>query len=101
MAEFEDVRGAHPAYDRFVQRLAPLLDAMDADEYAARPATEALARAIQGAELLRHSTGDVVDAFMATRLGDGGWGTMLGALPAAFPRARADAIVDRAQVVRR
>ena len=101
MAEFEDVRGAHPAYDRFVQRLAPLLDAMDADEYAARPATEALARAIQGAELLRHSTGDVVDAFMATRLGDGGWGTMLGALPAAFPRAWADAIVDRAQVVRR
>ena len=38
------------------------------DEYLARPASEALARAIQGAELIRHSTGEVIDGFMATRL---------------------------------
>jgi len=101
MAEFEDVRGAHAQFDRFVLRLPSLLDAMAEDEYVARPVAEALARAIQGTELIRHSTNDVVDAFMATRLGEGSWGTTLGTLPAGIAKAQADAIVDRAQVARR
>ncbi len=72
---------------------------MAGDEYVAQLITEALARAIQGAELIRHSENAVVDAFMATRLGDGGWGATLGTLPAGIPKAQADAIVDQAQVV--
>jgi len=101
MAEFEDVRGENRQFDHFLGTLSPLLDAIAADEYSARAVTEALARAIQGALLIRHSTGDVVDAFVATRLGSGTWGTLLGTLPAGIRQAQADAIVARAQVVRR
>ena len=102
MAEFRDVRGASRQFDRFVDSLDPLLDSLVADEYVARPASEALARAIQGAELIRHSTGDVIDAFTATRLGapTGSWGTMFGTMGAVVSKTKADAIVDRARVFR-
>ncbi len=102
MAEFDDVRGQDARFDRFVASLGPLVDGMMADEYFARPATEALARAIQGAELIRHSTAEVVDAFTATRLGGpaGNWGTMFGTMGVAVSKAQADAIVERAQVLR-
>ena len=102
MAEFDDVRGQDARFDRFVASLGPLVDGMMADEYLARPATEALARAIQGAELIRHSTAEVVDAFTATRLGGpaGNWGTMFGTMGVAVSKAQADAIVERAQVLR-
>ncbi|HEX4882931.1 MAG TPA: acyl-CoA dehydrogenase family protein, partial [Casimicrobiaceae bacterium] len=102
MAEFEDVRGESAAFDRFVAAVGPLLDAMRDDEYLARPACEALARAIQGAELLRHSTSAVAGAFVATRLGaPGASGSVFGTLGASVPKAQADAIVDRARVARR
>ena len=102
MAEFREVRGACRQFDRFVDSLGPLLDGLLADEYVARAASEALARAIQGAELIRHSTGDVIDAFTATRLGTpaGSWGTMFGTMGAVVSKAKADAIVDRARVSR-
>ena len=63
---------------------------------------EAIARAVQGAELLRHSTGDVVDAFMGTRLGGltSHWGTMFGTMGPSISKAQADRIVERAQVAR-
>jgi putative acyl-CoA dehydrogenase len=100
--EFRDVRGQSRDFDRFVDQLEPLLDGMLEDEFLARPATEALARALQGAELLRHSTTEVIDAFFATRLGavadrDG---ALLGTMGRAVSRRQADAIVDRAQVRR-
>ena len=103
MTEFHDVRGECNAFDRYVESLNPLLDQMLDDEYLARPASEALARAIQGAELIRHSTGEVIDAFAATRLGApaGNWGTMFGTMGSGVSKAQADAIVERAQVVRR
>ena len=101
-SELQDVRGASRSFDAYVQGLDTLLDAMTADEFVARTACAALARAIQGAELIRHSSGDVVDGFIATRLGGPAtmWGTHFGTLGTAISPARAHAIVERAQVLR-
>ena len=101
-AEVHTVRGAHSGFDAFVGNVWPLVDAMLADEYLARPASEALARIVQGVELVRHSTTDVVDAFMATRIGgaQGGWGTMFGTMTG-IGKQQAARIVERAHVVRR
>lgn len=99
IAEWHGVRGQHAGFDAFTERLPGLIDALVADEFLGRPVTEALARAIQGAELIRHSTPDVVGAFMATRLGGAGWGSLYGSMMGnGVTRAQADAIVDRAQV---
>ena len=102
LAELQDVRGESKQFDEFVNRLGPLLDDMLEDEFLARPASEAIARAIQGAELIRYSTGDVIGAFMATRLGalTGNWGVLFGSIGSAVAKVQADAIVDRAHVVR-
>lgn len=101
-AELAAVRGQHPLFDAHVARLPALLDALAGDEYFARPATEALARAVQGAELLRHAPDGVVDLFMATRLGGapGAWGSLYGSMGAGTSQAQADAIVERARVAR-
>jgi putative acyl-CoA dehydrogenase len=98
-AEFQEVRGQHAGFDSFVDSLSPLLDLMLEDEFLARPATEAIARAVQGVELIRYSTSDVVDAFMETRLGrpSGHWGSMFGTMGAAVSYSQASAIVERAQ----
>ena len=100
LAEVQSVRGEHRLFDAFLDDLAPAIHALRADEYLARPVTEAMARALQGAELLRHSTPEVVGAFMATRLGrhSGGWGTLFGSMGSAVPLAQAARIVARAQV---
>jgi len=70
------------------------------DEFLARPASEAMARAIQGAELLRHSTPDVIDAFMSTRLTAvaAGSGALMGTLGQSVSKAQANRIVKRARV---
>lgn len=100
-AEIADARGLNARFDRYVEALQPLLDAMLGDEFLARPATEALARALQGAELLRHSTPEVVDVFMKTRLGGGPavWGVMFGTLGPGVTQAQAGKIVERARVI--
>lgn len=100
LADVRAVRGESRHFDAFVDGLDVLLDRMLGDEFLARPASEALARAIQGAELLRHSTGEVIDGFIATRLtgSAGSWGTLFGTLGPAISQVQADAIVDRAQV---
>ncbi|MBC7436986.1 MAG: acyl-CoA dehydrogenase family protein [Bdellovibrionales bacterium] len=102
MTEVQSVRGMDGRFDGFASALQPLiLQAME-DEFLARPATEAMARAVQGAQLLRHSTPEVVDAFMETRLGTAANGTgamsgvMFGAMGKAVSRAQAGRIVDRA-----
>jgi len=101
-ADFRGIRGESRRFDNFVDGVDVLLGQMLEDEFLARPASEARARAIQGAELLRHSTVEVIDAFMASRLAGAGsnWGTMFGTLGPAISKVQADAIVDRAQVVR-
>ena len=101
-AEIVDVRRQDARFDRYAEAIGPLLDGMLADEFLARPATEAIARLLQGAELLRHSTPDVIDVFMKTRLGGGvnAWGAMFGTLGPGVTQAQADRIVDRARVIR-
>jgi putative acyl-CoA dehydrogenase len=97
--ELQSVRGQHRGFDAFLDSLPALVDAMMEDEFLARPASESLARALQGAELLRHSTPEVIAAFMSARIGDaGGSGSLFGTLGLAVGKAQADAIVDRAQV---
>jgi len=65
-----DACGVTPKeFDAFVDGLGPPLDELMENEFLARPVGEALARFIQGAELIRHSIGEVVDGFMATRMG--------------------------------
>ena len=101
IADLADVRGADARYDRFVVRATVLAQRACDDEFYARAATEALARAIQGAELLRHSVQPVTDAFIATRLGaSDGASAMFGALDTPMSKRDADRIVERAHVVR-
>jgi putative acyl-CoA dehydrogenase len=101
MAEVNSAKGMNPRFDGYLTALEPLIEAAMDDEFLARPATEAMARAVQGTELLRHSTTEVVDAFMATRLIGltAGWGSTMGSMGRAVSRAQAGRIVDRARVV--
>jgi len=79
--------------DRLVTRTA-------ADEFLTRPMTELMARALQAAELVRHSTAEVVDAFFATRLAGsiGAWGCTFGTFGAGVQQDAARRIVERARV---
>lgn len=101
-AEYAEVRGLDVRFDAYVNAMGPLIDEMLQDEFLARPATEAIARSLQGAELLRHSTPEVIDVFMKTRLGAAAncWGTMFGTLGPGVRQAQADIIVERARVKR-
>jgi len=101
-AELADVRGQDARFDAYVGAMGPVLDAMLEDEFFARPASEAIARSLQGAELLRHSTPEVIDVFMKTRLGGSinSWGAMFGTLGPGVSQAQADIIVERARVKR-
>ncbi len=101
-AELADVRRQDARFDAYVNAMGPVLDAMVEDEFFARPASEAIARSLQGAELLRHSTPEVIDVFMKTRLGGGvnSWGAMFGTLGPGVTQAQADIIVERARVKR-
>ncbi|CAN5726367.1 acyl-CoA dehydrogenase family protein [soil metagenome] len=94
MAEVQSVRGMDGRFDAWLNQLQPLILRAMEDEFLARPATEAMARAVQGAQLLNHSTPQVVDAFMETRLGAAG--AMFGAMGMAVSRAQAARIVERA-----
>jgi len=98
--ELARVRGMDARLDAHVDSLAPLIAAARDDEFLARPMTEAMARALQGAELLRHSTTDVVDTFFSTRVVPAGtaWGSMFGTLGSGVAKARAQAVVARARV---
>ena len=99
-AEIADVRGLDVRFDSYVEAMRPLLDEMLTNECLARTASEAIARAVQGAELLRHSTPEVIDVFMKTRLGGSAncWGAMFGTLGSGVTQA--DKIVERARVKR-
>ncbi len=61
-----------------------------------------MARALQGAELLKHAPSEVSDAFIATRLSAtmNAWGSMFGTVGGGMSKASADKIVERARVVR-
>ena len=102
LTELEDLKGVDKRFDAYVTATAQLLKQMMDDEFLARPATEAVARCIQGAELLRHSTPEVIDVFMKTRLSGvtNNWGVMFGTLGPGVTQNQADRIVERARVKR-
>jgi putative acyl-CoA dehydrogenase len=100
MTDLAQVKGSDARFDRFVAHAQRTVDQACADEFGARAATECLARAIQGAELIRHASQDVAEAFIATRLGGAATTSacLFGAMPIALTKAVADRIVDRARV---
>ncbi|HVE49843.1 MAG TPA: acyl-CoA dehydrogenase family protein [Casimicrobiaceae bacterium] len=99
LAEIGEVRGADARFDRFVTHTHRLLDQACNDEFLTRAATESLARAISGAELIKHSTKEVAETFISTRLDGNAWGSMFGTLGMSIDKATADRIVERARVV--
>ena len=104
-ALFEEVKpllGQDQRFDSMVRKAETLiLKALD-DEFYARPMTEAVARVLQGSELLRNSTTGVADLFLATRGSAdlGVWGCHFGTLGAGVSsHAAAKLVMDRAMVV--
>jgi putative acyl-CoA dehydrogenase len=89
-------RGAHAAYDRFVDELSVLLAAPRSDDGAARELTTRMALALQAGEMIEHSPADVAALFIRTRLGTERM-PVWGALPDSNALA---AIVERAAVAR-
>jgi putative acyl-CoA dehydrogenase len=104
-ALFDEMRPLKGQDGRFADLLAAterLVGEAVRDEFFARPMTEAVARALQAAELMRHSSQEVVDAFLNTRspAAAGGWGSMFGTMGVTIDKRRADRIVERANVFR-
>ena len=104
-ALFDEVRplaGQDPRYDAMVALAERLVRAAVEDEFFARPMTEAVARMLQGAELMRHSPQEVVDVFLSSRAPGqpGAWATHYGTLAGAVSQPVARVIVQRAEVAR-
>ena len=104
-ALFDEVRplaGQDPRYDAMVALAERLVRAAVEDEFFARPMTEAVARILQGAELMRHSPQEVVDVFLSSRAPGqpGAWATHYGTLAGAVSQPVARVIVQRAEVAR-
>lgn len=99
--EFQPLRGQDARFDAMVAHAEQLMRQSVADEFLTRPMTEAIARTMQAAELLRHSTSEVADLFLATRgLNPAGmWGAHYGTLAgAAITQEGASRMVRRAMV---
>jgi putative acyl-CoA dehydrogenase len=100
---FDEVRplaGQDGRYDALLRHTERLVREAVEEEFLGRPMTEAVARLLQGAELLRHSTKDVVDVFLSTRTpnASGTWGSHYGTLALTVDHATARSIVQRASV---
>lgn len=100
ITEVNRVKGMDSRFDALLKTLPELIDEMIDNEFMTRPACDAMARAMQGADLLAHSTSDVISAFLDTRLGGlaGGWGSMFGTMSHAVDKAQADRLVERANI---
>jgi len=102
-ALFDEVRplaGQDRRFDALVQHTEHLVRAAMGDEFFARPMTEAVARLLQGAELLRHSSQEAVDVFLSTRSPGlcGAWGSHYGTLAVTVNQALAKRVMQRATV---
>lgn len=100
-ALFEEVApeaGNDHRFDALTQHTKRLVYASKDEEFLARPMTEAVARLLQAAEVMRYSSPEVVDVFLSTRTPsrDGNWGSHYGTLAVDPDLARK--IVDRAHV---
>ena len=98
--EVAPLRGQEAHFDAMVDHTRQLVRDGVADEFLARPMTEAVARLLQGAELLRHSPAEVADAFLATRgpASSASWGVHYGTLASPLSQATAQKIMRRAMV---
>ncbi|MEQ8292895.1 MAG: acyl-CoA dehydrogenase family protein [Roseovarius sp.] len=98
--EVSPLKGSDDRFDAMIRHTDSLIDAAREDEFYARPMTEAVARLLQGAELLRASTQEVADTFLATRTPGtpGTWGAHFGTLARPVTQATARTIMDRAMV---
>ncbi len=81
-AEIAPALGKNRAYDGFVAKLKDGLGNPQDIELRSRELTQGIALAMQGALLLCHAPQAVSEAFCATRLTPGHWGTVFGTLPA-------------------
>ena len=102
-ALFDETRpllGQDGRFDALVLHTETLVREAVEDEFVARPMAEAVARLLQGAELLRHSTQEVVDIFLGTRVpsGSGSWGSHYGTLAFTVDQAKAQKVTRRAVV---
>lgn len=100
LAEVYPLRGQDTRFDAMVAHTERLMQQSLDDEFFARPMTEAIARMLQGAELLRHSTSEVAELFLATRgqASLGAWGAHYGTLAMSTSPAAARKVLDRARV---
>jgi putative acyl-CoA dehydrogenase len=98
--EVKPLAGQDARFDAFVVHVKQLVRQSVEEEFLARPMTEAVARLLQGSELLRHSTQDVIDIFMSTRVpnGSGSWGSHYGTLAFTVDQAKARKVMKRATV---
>jgi putative acyl-CoA dehydrogenase len=98
--ELKPLAGQDKRFDALVQHTERLVRAAIEDEFLARPMTEAVARVLQAAELLRYSSQEVADVFLSTRSGGdvGSWGAHYGTLGMATSSSIAQKIVRRAMV---
>jgi putative acyl-CoA dehydrogenase len=101
LAEVQPLIRQDGRFDALVMATEGLVREAVNDEFLARPMTEAVARVLQAAELMRHSPSEVVGAFLTTRCpgGTGAWGAMFGTMGPTMDKATADRIVERANVV--
>uniref|UniRef100_UPI003B519A72 acyl-CoA dehydrogenase family protein n=1 Tax=Roseovarius indicus TaxID=540747 RepID=UPI003B519A72 len=98
--EVAPLKGDDDRFDAMIRHTDGLIDAAREDEFYTRPMTEAIARLLQGAELLRSSTPEVAETFLATRTPGmpGAWGSHFGTLAQPVTQATAKTIMDRAMV---
>lgn len=98
--ELKPLAGQDARFDALAAHTERLVRAAVDDEFLARPMTEAVARVLQGAEMLRHGGQEAADAFLTTRgpVAGGAWGAHYGTLAASVGQAAAQKIIRRAMV---
>lgn len=98
--EVRPLNGQDARFDAMVRHAELLIRNAVENEFLARPMTEAVARILQGAELIRHSTQEVADVFLGTRNPGipGAWGSHFGTLDMTVTQPVAKKIMDRAMV---
>ena len=100
LAELQPAARQDSRFDAMLRHTEHLMHEAMGNEFLARPMTEAVARALQAAELLRHSTPEVVDLFLGTRCRPAAtaWGSHFGTLGLSTSAAAARRVVQRARV---
>lgn len=98
--EVKPLAGQDARFDALVQHTKRLIGEAVNDEFLARSMTEAVARVLQAAEVVRHSPSEVIDAFLSTRFpsASGSWGSHFGTLAVTVSQAAAQKIMRRAMV---